>query len=76
MVGLDLDGDRPVEVFYPVDRGDAPDGATGYAYTPEQVWGPLVALFPPGFLTPVEVPDAWVDAPASAAGPFPIRWPS
>jgi pimeloyl-ACP methyl ester carboxylesterase len=61
-----------VEVFYPVDRAAVPADATGYAYTPEEVWGPLVGLFPPGVVTTTAVPDAWMDAPASPAGPFPV----
>jgi len=69
---LQLDTGAPVEVFYPVDRGAVPADATAYAYTPEEVWGSLVGLFPPGVLTPTEVPDAWVDAPASPSGPFPL----
>ena len=72
MTRLQLDTGAPVEVFYPVDRGAVPADATAYAYTPEEVWGSLVGLFPPGFLTPVEVPDAWVEAPASTATPFPL----
>ena len=62
----------PVEVFYPVDRSAIPAGATGYAYTADEVWGPLAGLFPPELSTPTKVPDAWVNAPASASGPFPV----
>ncbi len=61
-----------MEVFYPVDREAVSVDAVAYAYTPEEVWGPLVGLFPPEELSPTTVSDAWVDAPASPSGPFPV----
>jgi pimeloyl-ACP methyl ester carboxylesterase len=69
---LQLGTGAPVEVFYPVDRGAVPADATAYTYTPEEVWGSLVSLFPPGVVSATEVPDAWVEAPASTSGPFPL----
>jgi len=69
---LQLGTGAPVEVFYPVDRGAVPADASAYAYTPEEVWGSLLSVFPPGVVSPTEVPDAWVEAPASTSGPFPL----
>jgi pimeloyl-ACP methyl ester carboxylesterase len=69
---MHLSGGRQVEVFYPVDRKALPADATAYAYTPKEVWGPLLSAFPPGLVYTTNVPDAWVNAPASAGGPFPV----
>jgi dienelactone hydrolase len=60
-----------VEVFYPADPDAVPDDAETYRYTPEEVWGDLLAALPPDAVKTQAVEGAWFDVPA-AAGPFPV----
>ena len=69
---LQLDADRPVEVFYPADRETVPPDASGYQYTREDTFGTLAAIVPPDVFPTLEIPDAWLDVPASTDGEFPM----
>jgi Platelet-activating factor acetylhydrolase, isoform II len=69
---LQLDTGASVLVFYPVDRHTVSADAVQYEYTPEEIWGPLAAAFPPGSLQTTTVDDAWRAAPLSDDGPFPL----
>ena len=67
---LHLDHGRPVLVFYPVDRTSVSADAVGFGYTAEEMWGTASDVWPIGWA--LDVPDAWVDAPVSASGPYPL----
>lgn len=71
-IRLQLDADRPVEVFYPADPKKVPGDATGYRYTAEEVFGSLAAIVPPDVFPPLDVPGAWRDVPVSTGGVFPL----
>jgi dienelactone hydrolase len=60
-----------VEVLYPADATRLPEDPAPYRYTPEEVWGELLAALPAGVVQAVEVPDVWFDIPAGT-GPFPL----
>ena len=68
---LAIDPQRPVEVFYPANRGSVPANADPYRYTPDETLGPLLSMLPAGIVQPVITPDAWFNIPAST-GPFPV----
>ncbi len=63
----------PWEVFYPVDRNAVPARATGYAYTPKEVWGPLLSVFPPGLVYTTKVPERVGQRPGKHRWPLPDR---
>lgn len=69
---LELDADRPVEVFYPADPEATPADADPYRFTTQEVWGSLADALPEGAVTSPEMPVAWFDVPASVDGPFPL----
>ncbi len=72
-VDLELDADHQIAVFYPVDRDSLADDAEPYTYSGEDIFGPeIVDLLPGALAGEIAPPDTWVEAPASADGPFPV----
>lgn len=72
---LTLDDGRPVEVLYPAATDGLPPGTETYGYTMEEVWGPLITLFPADEVAAaeaVQLPGVGVDLPADGDGPFPV----
>ncbi len=70
VVNMQLDDSRSVIVFYPVDSEALPADAISFSYTAADMWGTASDVWPLGWAT--SVPDAWLDAPASMSGPFPL----
>jgi len=72
-IDLQLDADHTVAVFYPVDADAVPEEGRPYTYSGESIFGPTISGVLPGALSQeITVPDTWVEAPASADGPFPV----
>ena len=70
-IDLQLDADHQVAVFYPVD--EVPADAEPYTYSGDTIFGPAISNLLPGALSDtITIPDTYVEAPASADGPFPV----
>ena len=66
---LQLEGGRAVEVFYPVERAAVSDGLVPFGYRAKD-FGMADEVWPLAWSA--TIPDAWVDAPASTDGEFPV----
>lgn len=64
-------GDRPMEVWYPVDPGDEGDAPRDEYHIRDFVSSFFDQLIPPD-VDPPYVTDAYRDVPASEDGPFPL----
>jgi pimeloyl-ACP methyl ester carboxylesterase len=72
-VDLELDPDHVVAVFYPVDADTDPSAAAPYSYSGDTIFGPAISNLLPGALSgEISPPDTFIEAPASADGPFPV----
>jgi alpha-beta hydrolase superfamily lysophospholipase len=68
---LEVDPEHALMVFYPLD--DAPTDGEPFTYSGAEIFGEEIASVLPGaFRDPQGPDDAWVEAPASQDGPFPV----
>lgn len=69
---LALDDTHPLAVFYPA-AAPVPAEAEPYGYSGTEIFGAELAdLLPGAFRERQEVPDTYVEVPASDQGPFPV----
>lgn len=68
---LEVDPEHKLMVFYPLDA--APADGVAFTYSGAEIFGDEIAQVLPGaFRDPQGPDDAWVEAPPSEAGPFPV----
>jgi alpha-beta hydrolase superfamily lysophospholipase len=70
-IDLEVDPEHRFMVFYPLD--EAPADGERFTYSGAELFGAEIAAVLPGaFRDPQGPDDAWVEAPPSADGPFPV----
>jgi pimeloyl-ACP methyl ester carboxylesterase len=70
-IDLEVDPEHRFMVFYPLD--EAPADGEAFTYSGAEIFGEEIAAVLPGaFRDPQGPEDAWIEAPPSEDGPFPV----